>query len=66
MKKMRKKIKKKVNMICTMTDTEMKLMVSCLEFKIQDKLDNDLDTIIELQTLIKKLNIMIERQTPYA
>jgi hypothetical protein len=63
---MRKKIKKKVNMICTMTDTEMKLMVSCLEFKIQDKLDNDLDTIIELQTLIKKLNIMIERQTPYA
>ncbi len=63
---MRKKLKKKVNMICTMTDTEMKLMVSCLEFKIQDKLDNDLDTIIDLQTLIKKLNIMIERQTPYA
>lgn len=66
MKKMREKLKKKVNMICTMTDTEMKLMVSCLEFKIQDKLDNDLDTIIDLQTLIKKLNIMIERQTPYA
>ena len=65
MKKMRKKLKKKVNMICTMTDTEMKLMVACLEFKIQDKLDNDLDTIIDLQTLIKKLNIMIERQTPY-
>jgi hypothetical protein len=43
----------------------MKLMVACLEFKIQDKLDNDLDTIIDLQTLIKKLNIMIERQTPY-
>jgi len=43
----------------------MKLMVDCLEFKIQDKLDNDLDTIIDLQTLIKKLNIMIERQTPY-
>ena len=63
---MREKLKKKVNMICTMTDTEMKLMVSCLEFKIQDKLDNDLDTIIDLQTLIKKLNIMIERQTPYA
>ncbi len=60
-----KKTKKEVDMICTMTDTEMKLMVDCLEFKIQDKLDNDLDTVIDLQTLIKKLNIMIERQTPY-
>jgi hypothetical protein len=62
---MRKKLKKEVNMICTMTDTEMKLLVSCLEFKIQDKLDNDLDSVIDLKTLIKKLNIMIERQTPY-
>jgi len=62
---MRKKIKKEINMICTMTDTEMKLMVTCLEFKIQDKIDNDLDTVIDLQTLVKKLNIMIERQTPY-
>ncbi len=60
-----KKTKKRVDMICTMTDTEMKLMVDCLEFKIQDKLDNDLDTVIDLQTLIKKINIMIERQTPY-
>jgi len=60
-----KKTKKNVDMICTMTDTEMKLMVDCLEFKIQDKLDNDLDTVIDLQTLIKKINIMIERQTPY-
>jgi len=60
-----KKTKKEVNMICTMTDTEMKLLVSCLEFKIQDKLDNDLDTVIDLKTLVKKLNIMIERQTPY-
>ncbi len=65
MLKMRKKIKKEINMICTMTDTEMKLMVACLEFKIQDKIDNDLDTVIDLQTLAKKLNIMIERQTPY-
>jgi len=63
--KMKKKLKKEVNMICTMTDAEMKLMVSCLEFKIQDKLDNDLDSVIDLKTLIKKLNIMIERQTPY-
>jgi len=62
---MRKKIKKKVNMICTMTDTEMKLIVACLEFKIQDKLDNDLESVVDLNTLIKKLNIMIERQTPY-
>jgi hypothetical protein len=62
---MKKKIKKEINMICTMTDAEMKLMVACLEFKIQDKIDNDLDTVIDLQTLAKKLNIMIERQTPY-
>lgn len=62
---MKKKIKKGIDMICTMTDAEMKLMVSCLEFKIQDKLDNDLDSVKDLQTLIKKLNIMIERQTPY-
>jgi hypothetical protein len=48
-----------------MTDTEMKLMVSCLEFKLQDKIDNDLDSVKDLQTLIKKINIMIERQTPY-
>jgi hypothetical protein len=48
-----------------MTDTEMKLIVACLEFKIQDKIDNDLDTVIDLQTLVKKINIMIERQTPY-
>lgn len=65
MLKMKKKIKKGIDMICTMTDAEMKLMVSCLEFKIQDKLDNDLDSVKDLQTLIKKLNIMIERQTPY-
>jgi hypothetical protein len=48
-----------------MTDAEMKLMVSCLEFKLQDKIDNDLESVIDLKTLIKKLNIMIERQTPY-
>ena len=65
MKKMKNKTKKPINMICTMTDTEMKLMVSCLKFKIQDKLDNDLDTVVDLQTLVKKLNIIIERQTPY-
>ena len=52
-------------MICSMTDTEMKLMVSCLEFKLQDKIDNDLDSVKDLQTLIKKINIMIEKQTPY-
>jgi hypothetical protein len=60
-----KKIKKRFEMICTMTDAEMKLMVSCLEFKLQDKIDNDLESVIDLKTLIKKLNIMIERQTPY-
>jgi len=65
MLKMIKKQKKEVNMICTMSDAEMKLMVSCLEFKLQDKIDNDLESVIDLKTLIKKLNIMIERQTPY-
>ena len=52
-------------MICTMTDTEMKLMVNCIEVKIEEKLDNDLDSIKDLETLKKKLNIMIEKQTPY-
>ena len=62
---MRKKQKKEVNMICTMTDTEMKLMVSCIECKIEEKLDNNLDSVKDLHNLKKKLNIMIERQTPY-
>lgn len=57
---------KEIDMICTMTDTEMKLIVSSLQFKIEDKLDNDLDTIKDLQNLAKKITIMIERQTPYA
>jgi hypothetical protein len=48
-----------------MTDTEMKLMVNCIEVKIEEKLDNDLDSIKDLETLKKKLNIMIERQTAY-
>jgi frataxin-like iron-binding protein CyaY len=48
-----------------MTDTEMKLMVNCIEVKIEEKLDNDLDSIKDLETLKKKLNIMIEKQTPY-
>ena len=65
MLKMRKKIKKGIDMICSMTYTEMKLIVYCLEFKVQDKIDNDLDSIKDLQTLIRKINIMIERQTPY-
>ena len=52
-------------MICTMTDTEMKLMVNCIKVKIEEKLDNDLDSIKDLETLKKKLNIMIEKQTPY-
>lgn len=65
MLKMKKEIKKEIDMICSMTDTEMKLMVSCLEFKIQDKINKDLDSIKDLLTLQKKLNIMIERQTPY-
>ena len=62
---MRKKIKRNLDMICTMTDTEMKLMVNCIEVKIEEKLDNDLDSIKDLETLKKKLNIMIERQIPY-
>ena len=62
---MKKKTKRNLEMICTMTDTEMKLLVACLEFKIQDKIDNDLESVVDLKTLIKKLTIMIERQTPY-
>ena len=59
-------MQEEIDMICTMTNTEMKLIVSSLQFKIEDKLDNDLDTIKDLQNLAKKINIMIERQTPYA
>ncbi len=65
MKKMRKKIKKEVNMICSMSDTEMKLIVSVLKEKIVEKEIRGIVSIIDLTSLMKKITVMIERQTPY-
>ena len=65
MKKMRKKIKKEVNMICSMSDTEMKLIVSVLKEKIVEKELRGIVSIIDLTSLMKKITVMIERQTPY-
>jgi hypothetical protein len=65
MKKMRKKIKKEVNMICSMSDTEMKLIVSVLKEKIVEKEIRGIVNIIDLTSLMKKITVMIERQTPY-
>jgi hypothetical protein len=48
-----------------MSDTEMKLMVSILKEKIEHKEVNGIETTIDLTTLMNKLIIMIERQTPY-
>lgn len=65
MKKMRKKIKKEVNMICSMSDTEMKLIVSVLKEKIVEKEIRGIVSVIDLTSLMKKITVMIERQTPY-
>ena len=65
MTKMRKKIKKEVNMICSMSDTEMKLIVSVLKEKIVEKEIRGLVNTIDLASLMKKITVMIERQTPY-
>lgn len=62
---MKRKQKKVNNMICSMSDTEMKLMVSILKEKIEHKEVNGIETTIDLTTLMNKLIIMIERQTPY-
>ena len=52
-------------MICSMSDTEMKLIVSVLKEKIVEKEIRGIVNIIDLTSLMKKITVMIERQTPY-
>ena len=53
-------------MIFSMTDFEMKLVLESLKKSLQDKSIQNNRHNTKLKTLEKKLNIMIERQTPYA
>ena len=57
---------KEINMIFSMTDFEMKLVLESLKKSLQDKSIQNNRHNTKLKTLEKKLNIMIERQTPYA
>jgi hypothetical protein len=58
--------KKEINMIFSMTDFEMKLVLESLKKTLQDKTIQNNRHNTKLKTLHKKVNIMIERQTPYA
>ena len=58
--------KKKIDMIFSMTDFEMKLVLESLKKTLQDKSIQNNRHNTKLKTLHKKVNIMIERQTPYA
>ena len=58
--------KKEIDMIFSMTDFEMKLVLESLKKTLQDKTIQNNRHNTKLQTLHKKVSIMIERQTPYA
>jgi hypothetical protein len=58
--------KKEIDMIFSMTDFEMKLVLESLKKTLQDKTIENNRHNTKLKTLHKKVNIMIERQTPYA
>ena len=58
--------KKEIDMIFSMTDFEMKLVLEYLKKTLQDKTIQNNRHNTKLKTLHKKVNIMIERQTPYA
>ena len=58
--------KKEIDMIFSMTDFEMKLVLQSLKKTLQDKTIQNNRHNTKLKTLHKKVNIMIERQTPYA
>ena len=58
--------KKEIDMIFSMTDFEMKLVLESLKKTLQDKTIENNRHNTKLKTLQKKVNIMIERQTPYA
>ena len=55
-----------IDMIFSMTDFEMKLVLESLKKSLQDKTIENNRHNTKLKTLHKKVNVMIERQTPYA
>jgi len=57
---------KEINMIFSMTDFEMKLVLESLKKSLQEKRIQNNRHYTKLRMLEKKINIMIERQTPYA
>jgi len=58
--------KKEIEMIFSMTDFEMKLVLESLKKTLQDKSIQNNRHNTKIKMLHKKVNIMIERQTPYA
>jgi len=58
--------KKEIEMIFTMTDFEMKLVLESLKKTLQDKSIQNNRHNTKLKMLHKKVNLMIEKQTPYA
>jgi hypothetical protein len=56
---------KEIDMIFSMTDFEMKLVLESLKKTLQDKSIQNNRHNTKLKMLHKKVNIMIERQTPY-
>ena len=58
--------KKEIDMIFSMTDFEMKLVLESLKKSLQDKSIQNNRYNTKLKMLHTKVNLMIERQTPYA
>ena len=57
--------KKEINMIFSMTDFEMRLVLASLRKTLNDKVMENNRYNSNLKKLEIKLNRMIERQTPY-
>ena len=57
--------KREIDMIFSMTDFEMKLVLESLKKTLREKSIHNNRHNTKLKGLEKKLNIMIERQTPY-
>jgi hypothetical protein len=57
---------KEIEMIFSMTDFEMKLVLESLKKTLQDKSIQNNRHNTKLKILHKKVNLMIEKQTPYA
>jgi hypothetical protein len=58
--------KKEIEMIFSMTDFEMKLVLESLKKTLQDKSIQNNRHNTKLKMLHTKVNLMIEKQTPYA